>query len=382
MKIRIQNFQAHKDLILDLDAPITTIVGPSDSGKSAIVRALRWFVLNKPSGTSFIKEGTKGCKISIKTNNKILSKVRTNYKNQYILKVNNDEQVFEAFGNDIPDPINQEINMGPLNFQFQHDAPFWFSETAGEVSRQLNQIVNLSIIDSTLKSISSSVRKSKSIFELRTQEEEQAKEKYNEYMWVQDCALDFDSVQNYNKECNETKEKTQRLQILVECLQKEYSTIQESYAIQQETNYMFHILPEWENTCKFIKTLSSISSKLKEAQRITKQEVPSIQTMLSIAKELKDVQISAKVLQEHVTQTKTHITRTSAEVPSISKIIKYQKPYTDIIKKTDLLFTLIQKVKKSIQLKNKFEQEYKKSKQKIQKQIGNTCPLCGSNIKD
>ena len=41
-KIILQNFQSHKYSIVELDEQLNVIVGPSDSGKSAIIRALKW----------------------------------------------------------------------------------------------------------------------------------------------------------------------------------------------------------------------------------------------------------------------------------------------------------------------------------------------------
>lgn len=58
MKLRIQNFQAHKDTTIEFDR-ITTIVGPSDIGKSAVLRALKWVAKNEPNGTSFVRDGDK-----------------------------------------------------------------------------------------------------------------------------------------------------------------------------------------------------------------------------------------------------------------------------------------------------------------------------------
>lgn len=58
MKLRIQNFQAHKDTTIEFDC-ITTIVGPSDIGKSAVLRALKWVAKNEPKGTSFVRDGDK-----------------------------------------------------------------------------------------------------------------------------------------------------------------------------------------------------------------------------------------------------------------------------------------------------------------------------------
>jgi hypothetical protein len=53
------------------------------------------------------------------------------------------------------------LKMGPLNFQQQHAGHFWFRETAGEVSRQLNTIVNLDLIDTTIANIDREQRKTK-----------------------------------------------------------------------------------------------------------------------------------------------------------------------------------------------------------------------------
>lgn len=58
MKLRIQNFQAHKDTTIEFDR-IATIVGPSDIGKSAVLRALKWVAKNEPKGISFVRDGDK-----------------------------------------------------------------------------------------------------------------------------------------------------------------------------------------------------------------------------------------------------------------------------------------------------------------------------------
>ena len=48
--LHIKNLQSHKDSHLDFCEGVNVIVGPSDSGKSAILRALRWIVKNRPQG--------------------------------------------------------------------------------------------------------------------------------------------------------------------------------------------------------------------------------------------------------------------------------------------------------------------------------------------
>jgi DNA repair exonuclease SbcCD ATPase subunit len=53
-EITIINFQIHKKLHFTLDPEITCVTGPTNSGKSSIVRAIRWLFFNRPTGNSYI----------------------------------------------------------------------------------------------------------------------------------------------------------------------------------------------------------------------------------------------------------------------------------------------------------------------------------------
>ncbi len=147
--VSLQNFQAHRRLRLEFDPGITTIVGRSDVGKSAIIRAIRWAATNQPGGDQFITTGTKGTTVTLQVDGHVIKRKRGGSVNSYHL----DGEEYKAFGRGVPGPVVTVLNMGGVCWQGQHDAPFWFSETAGEVSRKLNSIVNLSIIDTTLANV-------------------------------------------------------------------------------------------------------------------------------------------------------------------------------------------------------------------------------------
>ena len=49
-KIIIDNFQSHEHTEIEFGPGLNVIVGPSDYGKSAVVRALRWVLYNEPRG--------------------------------------------------------------------------------------------------------------------------------------------------------------------------------------------------------------------------------------------------------------------------------------------------------------------------------------------
>lgn len=92
--IEIENFQSHKYSKLDFSENLNVIVGPSDNGKSAIIRALKWVLFNEPKGTEFIRYGENFCRVSIilSDGSKIIRE-RTKTKNLYKLIKNSNETV-------------------------------------------------------------------------------------------------------------------------------------------------------------------------------------------------------------------------------------------------------------------------------------------------
>ena len=70
----IENFQSHKKTVLNFDAGVKVIIGRSDSGKSAIIRAIRWLVENKPNGNSFINYDESKASVEIDIGDTILKR--------------------------------------------------------------------------------------------------------------------------------------------------------------------------------------------------------------------------------------------------------------------------------------------------------------------
>jgi exonuclease SbcC len=178
-KLRIRGFQAHADLTVNLDPKITTIQGPTDSGKSAILRALKWLATNRPAGDAFRRAGGKFTAVDLRVDGKVISR-RKGKKNIYKL----DGQVFAAMGNRVPDEIAALLNIGDTNFAGQFDAPFWLADSPGAVSRNLNAIVDLGIIDETLSAVGARLRKAGAAVEVTRERLAAARAERAELAWV------------------------------------------------------------------------------------------------------------------------------------------------------------------------------------------------------
>jgi DNA repair protein SbcC/Rad50 len=156
-----RDFQPHKKVIIDFDL-ITVIVGSSDKGKSAFMRGLGWVFRNEPQGDKFVRWGQRFASVLIDIDGHTVGRKRGAGVNKYTL----DGEEFVAFGTTVPEPIAALLAITPTNVQEQLDSPFWFMLSPGQVSRELNAIINLDVIDSTMAALAQEVRKAKATVEV------------------------------------------------------------------------------------------------------------------------------------------------------------------------------------------------------------------------
>lgn len=194
-RLLIRNFQKHKMRVIDL-ARITTIVGSTDKGKSSIVRALRWLCLNKKPGGKWIRKGAKGARVELTVEGHTVVRRQRPGKNTYAL----DKHVYAAVKTTVPEPVQKLLNVGPLNFQRQLDAHFWFSLPASQVSKQLNQIVNLGIIDTTLAAAGASVRRLKTVVEVCEGRLQDARQEKKDHTWTVEADRELREIEKLDQQ--------------------------------------------------------------------------------------------------------------------------------------------------------------------------------------
>jgi len=211
-RIQLRNFQCHEDLRIVFDPQVTTIVGPSDVGKSAVLRALRWVAENRPSGDAFVRDGESTCSVSLWLNDRKVTRRKGKGTNEILL----DKQVFKAFGADVPEPIADLLNTGDVNFQAQHDSPFWFSLTAGQVSRELNSVINLDMIDKTLSGVASSLRKARAVEDVCQDRLDETQKQIEELDWVPMMVEEYGILEDLEKAAWELGASVLSLQTIVE----------------------------------------------------------------------------------------------------------------------------------------------------------------------
>src|SRR5690625_1085404 len=162
-KVILNNFQSHKHTVVELDPGLNVIVGPSDSGKSAIIRGIKWALYNEPAGDFFIREGESECSVTLIFADKTkLIRKRSRSKNIYELVKSDGEKIrFEGFGTSVPEEIVEEIGItkiyldsdssNAINLGEQLEGPFLLSEKASVRASAIGRIVGVNIIDDALR---------------------------------------------------------------------------------------------------------------------------------------------------------------------------------------------------------------------------------------
>jgi len=168
-KVIIENFQSHKYTEINLDNNLNVIVGPSDQGKSAIIRAMKWVLYNEPSGTYFIREGEKEATVTLFFSNDCkIKRLRSTSKNQYTFyDSNGKEYIYEGFGTNVPFEIVEKLNIrkvyldgkqsSSINIGEQLEGPFLLTEKNATRANAIGRLVGVHIVDravaDTLKDI-------------------------------------------------------------------------------------------------------------------------------------------------------------------------------------------------------------------------------------
>lgn len=168
-EVTIEGYQSHVNSTFRLSPGLTVITGPSDAGKTAIIRALRWFAFNEPTGEAFlhtirnpdgsIKEAVDHAKVSVTFDNGVtITKTRRKGKTTYTHssyptpweKAEVPPEIKETLG-----LLKQEYGDFEtcLNFAFQLDAPFLLSETASVGAKVLGKLAGTEVVDKSISEV-------------------------------------------------------------------------------------------------------------------------------------------------------------------------------------------------------------------------------------
>jgi|SRR5665213_497393 len=157
MEITLNDFQAHSKTSLILTGGFAAIVGPSNCGKSSIVRAIRWLIYDSLRGNRFIRLGEDKSVVSLSFDGVEVTRVKGKKQNRYVVNASN----YDAIGKGAPIEVTQAISIGTmrvdkdteieLSVGQQMDPPFLVFEPESMRAKFVNVLTGGHVVDAAVR---------------------------------------------------------------------------------------------------------------------------------------------------------------------------------------------------------------------------------------
>jgi exonuclease SbcC len=286
--VEITNFQSHKSTAMDFHPGVNIIKGRSHSGKSSIIRALKWAILNRPVGFHF-KSHFSGNKdettVAVEfDDDSFIVRTKGTGINEY--RGSGIKGKLEAIRSDVPEEISAITQMNEINILEQGDPYFMLQETPGNVAKMLNTIVGLDIIDETMSKINSIINTAVKDTKYKEQELIKTESDLESLVYVDDVKPLIDEISKLITKEESLDQTISSLSRKIEELEEVENTIQE--------------IDEWltiEGSFLEIKGYLESFSRFQSQEQALKNMIADIskaETSLRIANETLDLKIQER----------------------------------------------------------------------------------------
>lgn len=220
--LSLKNFQKHSSLDIDFTDKFTVLYGPTDAGKSTVIRAIKWVLFNEPKGDSLIREGAKSASVTILFSNGVeVERKKSKTVNSYTLRKDGKETVFETVGKTIPQEIKDALQIYPfeteeetifLNIAGQLEMPFLCEKSGITRGKIFNKLTGNDIADKVIQGLNKDILAcGRSVNELDTN--------------LENLTYEFNSVSDDIIQKTELFQKVEQLSTALEQNQKRYDQL-------------------------------------------------------------------------------------------------------------------------------------------------------------
>lgn len=416
-EVVIKNFQVHRDRTFEFD-DYTAIVGQSDKGKTAILRAINWALYNSPTGNSFITRGEDTCSVIVKFDDGLeIKRTKGSKENSYDIKFQDNTSIhLEAFGVGAVDEVVEAHGMREidifgdkqaLNVCRQLDEPFFLGESPTNKAMIIGKLAKTEVIDLAIKNTSSDIRQKKAI-------NKEYKEKLKIIKAEQSTLKGLSTLE---KALNFSEKKLEALTYLnmkIESIKSIVGKIDNLTEQKDKLNNIalngvgaseilelvdkgIEILTSIESIKKTVDSLNLNINKFAECKRICDKASPEcldeiinkVDYVINLSNNTNTIKLKANKLisetkkleslklipkEDELIEVAGLVEECADKLETISKIKEVNKKFKFSEKRRDIGKDVISRLNSEYENKvNEYKEELKESQE---------CPTCGSSLKD
>jgi energy-coupling factor transporter ATP-binding protein EcfA2 len=214
MKVHIQNYQSVADVTLEVEG-LTVVVGKSNIGKSALIRAIKGALYNG-QGDKFVRDGAEHAEVHIQTEDLDLTWKKGGPYNGYV--INGAE--FQSVGRGAPDPIAKagfydlEVANTTLPVQFADQFhPLFLLDGSGAVAAEaISDIDRLAELQEALRLCDKDKREDKATLKVRKRDVKDVAVALESFDTFEHCGAVMASLEQSVNQICELEAAIQRLQ--------------------------------------------------------------------------------------------------------------------------------------------------------------------------
>lgn len=215
--ISVRNFQSLKQVDLELGV-FTVIVGPSSSGKSALMRAFR-AVASNVRGSGVITRGQNQMAITYKTERLSITLERDGKAGLYRLyDQHGSGATFTKLNGEVPPDITHALRLQPVpvngtsvNFASQFDKPYLLDESGAVVARVLGELTNVNVVFEAVRRANSIRLSAASTLKTRKADLAALRARLGEFQGLSDRIAGLAAVEALNGQAEALKARVGRL---------------------------------------------------------------------------------------------------------------------------------------------------------------------------
>lgn len=252
-QIEIVNYQSHANTVIEPAGAgeLTVLTGATDSGKSAVFRALRWLYYGGPV---YVRTGCSTASVTVHLEDgTVVTRSRSGSTNRYIVTRPGEEpQVFEGFGRDIPLEVQHALGVRPLdiagltlevNLARQHDPAFLVSGVSAPArAKALGQIAGVEAVDLAMKSAGRDIFEGQRALKQAEAEATELQEQIRQYDYLPALAERIEHAEEVVARLEEAETRKERLLSIKSRLEDTRAQQAQWEAIRRRTAGAVHAL--------------------------------------------------------------------------------------------------------------------------------------------
>ena len=209
--VHIKNFQSHINTKVDFSRYLNVIIGTSRAGKSALLRAIFQVFNNEiPWDTCYTWDSSANSYIKIIGNDHTIERIKGKADNSYII-----DGVREDFvGTQTPERIAQITNIASHNLQRQDDIFFMIDMNPGPLSKAINKVSGLSIIDACIKETAQRVRDTQADVRFRNVRMINLQSSITDLEFLIQADIDYSNIESLKASLSDSVEEFNELSVL------------------------------------------------------------------------------------------------------------------------------------------------------------------------